>query len=141
MKKYKFSINDIDYEAKILKVEGPIISLELNGTTYDVTLDKEVAQPKTPTIVVQAAPVATANDVAKTAPAKALSEIKSPLPGTITGILCKVGDSIAIGQKVITLEAMKMENSIESDKAGVVREIKTNKGTAVMEGDVLIVIG
>ncbi|MDR1951136.1 MAG: acetyl-CoA carboxylase biotin carboxyl carrier protein subunit [Bacteroidales bacterium] len=141
MKKYKFSVNGIDYEAKILKVEDPTISIELNGATYEVTLDKEAQQTKTPTLVVQQTPVATAKDVAKTAPATALSEIKSPLPGTIMNILCKVGDTVSIGQKVITLEAMKMENSIESDKAGTVKEIKVSKGTAVMEGDILIVIG
>jgi biotin carboxyl carrier protein len=141
MKKYKFSINGTDYEAKILNVDNPVISLELNGVTYEVTLDKESKQTKTPTLVVQAAPVATANDIAKTAPAKAIGDIKSPLPGTITGILCSVGDSISIGQKIVTLEAMKMENSIESDKSGVVKEIKVSKGSAVMEGDVLIVIG
>jgi biotin carboxyl carrier protein len=141
MKKYKFSINSTPYEAKILKVEGDVISLELNGTTYDVVIDKEGQQTKTPTLVVQSAPIATASDVPKTAPAKALGDITSPLPGTITGILCSVGDTISIGQQVIKLEAMKMENSIESDKAGVVKEIKVNKGSAVMEGDVLIVIG
>jgi len=70
-----------------------------------------------------------------------LSEIKSPLPGTILEIYCKVGDNVAIGQKVLMLEAMKMENNIEADKAGVVKEIKVSKGNAVMEGDVLIVIG
>jgi biotin carboxyl carrier protein len=141
MKKYKFTINDNAYEAKILKVEDQVISLELNGTPYEVTLDRENKQTKTPTIVVQTAPVATASDIAKTAPAAALSEIKSPLPGTIMQFLCKVGDPVAIGQKVCTLEAMKMENSIESDKAGVVKEIKVGKGAAVMEGDVLMVIG
>jgi len=141
MKKYKFTISGTDYEAKILKVEGDVISLELNGETYDVTIDREKQQTKTPKLFVPAAPVSTATDIPKTAPATALGDIKSPLPGTITGILCAVGDTISIGQKVITLEAMKMENSIQSDKAGVVKEIKTNKGAAVMEGDVLIVIG
>jgi biotin carboxyl carrier protein len=142
MKKYKFTISGIDYEAKILKVEGDLISLELNGASYDVTIDRERQQTKTPTkLIVPTAPVSTASDIPKTAPAAALGDIKSPLPGTVTGIHCAVGDTVAIGQKVITLEAMKMENNIESDKAGTVKEIKVTKGASVMEGDVLIVIG
>jgi biotin carboxyl carrier protein len=141
MKKYKFSINSVPYEAKILKVEGDVISLELNGTSYNVTIDKEGQQTKTPTLVVQSAPVATANDVPKTAPAKAIGNIKSPLPGTILDVHCHVGDTISIGQKIITLEAMKMQNNIESDKAGVVKEIKVSKGSIVMEGDILIIVG
>lgn len=140
MKKYKFTINGNTYEAEILNVEDQTIALELNGTPYQVTVDKEVKQTKTPRVVVQAAPAAP-NDIPKTAPAKALSEIKSPLPGTILEIHCKVGDTVAIGQKVLMLEAMKMENNIEADKAGVVKEIKVGKGDAVMEGDVLIIIG
>ena len=146
MKKYKFTINTVPYEAKILKVEGDIISLELNGASYEVTIDRENEQSKTPTSVAQpavvAAPVAAAGDMPKTAPAGgSAGDIKSPLPGTITEILCNVGDTIAVGQKVLTLEAMKMENDIESDKAGTVKEIKVRKSDSVMEGDVLIVIG
>jgi biotin carboxyl carrier protein len=141
MKKYKFTINGNTYDAEILSVEEQVISLELNGTPYQVTVDKAVKQTKTPKVVIQAAPAAVANDVPKTAPAGSLSEIKSPLPGTILELHCKVGDTVAIGQKVLMLEAMKMENNIESDKAGVVKEIKVGKGDAVMEGDVLIVIG
>jgi biotin carboxyl carrier protein len=48
---------------------------------------------------------------------------------------------VKIGQRVLILEAMKMENNIEADKAGKVISIAKNKGDAVMEGDVLIVIG
>ena len=47
---------------------------------------------------------------------------------------------MAIGQKIITLEAMKMENNINSDKEGKVTNIKIKKGDAVMEGDVLVEI-
>ena len=46
-----------------------------------------------------------------------------------------------MGQKLLLLEAMKMENNIEADKVGKVISINKQKGDAVMEGDVLIVIG
>ena len=42
---------------------------------------------------------------------------------------------------MLVLEAMKMENGIDSDVAGVVTEIKVRKGDSVLEGDVLLVIG
>jgi glutaconyl-CoA/methylmalonyl-CoA decarboxylase subunit gamma len=38
----------------------------------------------------------------------------------------------------MTLEAMKMENNIKSDKEGIVKEIKVRQGDAVMEGDLLL---
>ena len=52
----------------------------------------------------------------------------------------KEGDIVKEGQKVLLLEAMKMENNIETDKSGVVKQIKVNKGDAICEGDVLILI-
>ncbi len=46
-----------------------------------------------------------------------------------------------MGQRLLMLEAMKMENNIEADKAGKVVKILKHKGDSVMEGDVLIMIG
>ena len=52
-----------------------------------------------------------------------------------------VGDAVKAGQTVVLLEAMKMENNIEADTAGTVKEVKVRKGDSVLEGDVLVVIG
>ena len=51
-----------------------------------------------------------------------------------------VGDTVAVGQTLLVLEAMKMENNIDSDRAGVVKQICVQQGATVMEGDNLIVI-
>jgi biotin carboxyl carrier protein len=141
MKKYKFTINGITYEVNINNAEGQMIELEVNGTPYTVTLDKEVKQTKTPKLMrTQVAPSTDINkQEAKTA--KKGGSINSPLPGVILDVFVKPGDKITVGQKVILLEAMKMENNIESDKEGVVAEVKANKGDSVMEGDVLIIMG
>ena len=53
----------------------------------------------------------------------------------------KEGDPVKVGAKLITLEAMKMENNINSDKEGVIKSIKVRQGDSVLEGDVLIEIG
>ena len=53
----------------------------------------------------------------------------------------KEGDKVTAGQKVVLLEAMKMENNIETDYAGTVTSIKVREGDSIMEGDVLITIG
>ncbi|MDR2036730.1 MAG: biotin/lipoyl-binding protein [Bacteroidales bacterium] len=121
-------------------VEEQTIQLEVNGTPYSVIVDKEIKQPKTPKLVRPVAVPSTDQGAAVKATSKT-GTIKSPLPGTILEIFVKPGDKVSIGQKVLMLEAMKMENNIESDKAGTVTEVKVNQGSAVMEGDVLIVIG
>ena len=61
--------------------------------------------------------------------------------GIKTSADVKVGDTIATGQTLVILEAMKMENNIDADRAGVVKQILVQQGATVMEGDVLIVIG
>lgn len=64
--------------------------------------------------------------------------VTAPLPGRVIEIKVKVGDKIAVGQEVVVLEAMKMENSITSDYAGVVKQILVAKGDAVQADGVLI---
>ena len=114
--------------------------MDVNGKSYIVFLDKEVRQTKTPTLLRSVAIPSTDQGAAVKVAAKT-GTIKSPLPGTIIDIFVQPGDRVVIGQRILLLEAMKMENNIESDKAGTVAEIKISKGDAVMEGDVLIVIG
>jgi biotin carboxyl carrier protein len=72
---------------------------------------------------------------------KGAGSIKSPLPGVILEVFVREGDMVKMGQKLLMLEAMKMENNIEADKAGKVVSILKHKGDNVMEGDVLIIIG
>ncbi|MDE5704278.1 MAG: biotin/lipoyl-binding protein [Bacteroidales bacterium] len=142
MKNYKFTIHGTQYEVEINSVEDQTIKLNLNGTPYEVKVDKEIKQTKTPKLVRPVAVPSTESDtkVARTNAAGAASEIKSPLPGTVLDVMVKEGDTVKVGQHLLLLEAMKMENNIDSDKEGVVKSIKVRKGDAVMEGDVLIVM-
>lgn len=145
MKEFKFKINGNDYNVNITNIEGNIAELEVNGTPYKVEIDKELKQTKTPKIVrhVSVPSTDTHPTVAKTqSPGVATTgSIKSPLPGVILDVHIKVGDMVKRGQKILVLEAMKMENNIDSDKEGRVTEVKVNKGDSVLEGDVLVIIG
>lgn len=146
MKKFKFTINGNQYETEILNIEDNIAEIEVNGTVYKVEVDKTMKTTKTPKLVRQVAVPSTDShpSVAKTSsPAgpKGAGSIKSPLPGVILEMFVREGDSVKMGQKLLMLEAMKMENNIEADKAGKVVSILKHKGDSVMEGDVLIIIG
>ncbi len=146
MKKFKFNINGNQYETEILSVEDNIAEIEVNGTLFKVELDKEIKSSKTPKLVrPQSVPSTDSHpSVAKTSSPvgpKGAGSIKSPLPGVILDVYVREGDSVKMGQKLLMLEAMKMENNIEADKAGKVVSIVKQKGDSVMEGDVLIIIG
>jgi len=146
MKKFKFTINGNQYETEILNIEDNFAEIEVNGTLFKVEVDKTMKSVKTPKLVRQTVVPSTDShpSVAKTsnpsAP-KGAGSIKSPLPGVILDVYVREGDTVKMGQKLLMLEAMKMENNIEADKAGKVVSILKQKGDSVMEGDVLIIIG
>ena len=146
MRRFKFIINGNEYEVDIKNVEDNIAELEVNGTPYSVEVDKALQPTKTPKLVRSVAVPSTDSHpaVAKTSSPgtpKGTGHIKSPLPGVILEIHVRVGDVVKTGQKLLTLEAMKMENAIESDKDGKILAIAKQKGDSVMEGELLISIG
>ncbi|MBO6117957.1 MAG: biotin/lipoyl-binding protein [Bacteroidales bacterium] len=141
MKNYKFKINGSTYSVDINNVEGQIIELELNGTPYKVEVDREVKQtPKQRPVINTSKPVANAPKVTVSQSSSAHA-VKAPLPGTILDVFVNAGDTVKEGQKLVLLEAMKMENEIKADCDGVVKEVKVRKGDVIMEADVLVTIG
>ena len=138
MKNFKYTINGNVYDVVINKVEDTTADVEVNGTSYKVEIDKPARKPiasiqhPDPIITPIARPQPAAN------PAEGV--LRSPLPGVILDIACKVGDAVTKGQKLMILEAMKMENAINSSKDGVVKELKVSKGDSVLEGTDLIII-
>ena len=66
--------------------------------------------------------------------------IAAPMQGTIVKVLVAEGETVEIGQSMLVLEAMKMENHISAEKAGTVKEVRVAAGDTVGTGDVLVVI-
>ena len=149
MKNFKFKINGTDYNVDINEVEGQEIKLDVNGTPYIVTVDKEMRAQKPRTTIVSSSPaprvaVASGEVQRASAPnpnaAAGGTKVATPLPGTILDVFVNVGDQVKAGQRVVLLEAMKMENNIEADTDGTVTSVNVRKGDSVLEGDTLIVI-
>ena len=160
MKTYKYKVQGVEYEVEIAEVEGKIAKVNVNGIPFEIEMQKPINAAKHPALAATkrsantapaepVAPVATApvQPAAKpqpaqpAAPAGAGTPVKAPLPGTINAINVKVGDTVAIGDVVIVLEAMKMQNNIEAENAGTVTSILVNQGDSVMEGAVMLTIG
>ena len=149
MKNFKFKINGTDYNVDINEVEGQEIKLDVNGTPYVVTVDKEMRAQKPRTTVINNRPAprvaAAQGEVQRSsAPgpntAAGGTKVTTPLPGTILDVFVNVGDQVKAGQRVVLLEAMKMENNIDAPKAGRITNIRVKDRDAVMEGDVLLTI-
>ena len=138
MKEYKFKVSGKDYTVSVDNAEENIINVVVNGTAHKVEMEKALEAPAS------VARPAVQRQAEASAPAAAVGggkSLKSPLPGVILDFYVKQGDAVKSGQKVLLLEAMKMENNIDADRDGTVLEIKVAKGDSVNEGDVLLIIG
>lgn len=67
-----------------------------------------------------------------------LSQLKSPMPGRIVAISISVGDEIEVGDSLLTLEAMKMENVLKSEGVGIVKSIDVKTDQVVDKGAALV---
>jgi len=74
----------------------------------------------------------------RTAAARGPAPVRAPMPGLVTRVEVEVGQTVAAGQGVAIIEAMKMENELKADAAGVVAKILVEAGQAVEKGAVLI---
>ena len=137
--KYKIIINSVEYEVQIRKVEGNMAQLTVNDVDFDVEVERLAVNPTrmsdqpVKTIPAETAAIKPENN-------QPVYELKSPLPGAILDICVKEGDSVKENQILLVLEAMKMENNIQAERAGVVEKIYRSKGDAVMEGDVILIL-
>lgn len=157
MGKYNFRINGHDYQVDVNSVEGGIADVTVNGTDYKVELADAVPAPAqqavrpAPQTVSTGAPAVTpqatapapqaAQTTTASAPQGKGEVVTAPLPGVILDIKVKVGDAVKAGQTVAVLEAMKMENEIESTASGTVTAVNAGKGDSVLEGAAIITIG
>ena len=67
-------------------------------------------------------------------------QVTVPMQGTIVKVLVGVGDEVEAGQALCVLEAMKMENNVNAERAGRVSEVRVQAGQTVSAGDVVAVI-
>lgn len=159
MKQYNFKINGNEYNVTINSVDGNVADVtvvasykvELGNGTAPISVQAAPAQPAaaTSTAPAPAAASAPAPQAAPALPAPAPAPaasgagkaVTAPLPGNIVGISVKVGDTVKAGQQVAVLEAMKMENTIESPVAGTVTAIHVNIGDSVPADAPIVTIG
>ena len=152
MKDYSLKINGHNYAVQIDDVNesSTLAHVVVNGVEYEVEIEGAKASKTTKPQVAPAPKSANSAMItpATAAPSPRLSAsapstgyaVKSPLPGTVLSVKVAVGDTVSRGQTLVILEAMKMENNIDADREGRVKEILVQQGATVMEGDNLIVI-
>ena len=141
MNEYKYTINGNKYEVVISDITDNIATLSVNGEQYTVEMEKK-AEPEKPKPVVRKASSDDSNESSSAAASGSVSgtAIKAPLPGVITDICVTEGQEVAAGDTIVVLEAMKMANNLQAEKAGKVTAIVVKVGQSVMEDESLVYI-
>jgi biotin carboxyl carrier protein len=68
-------------------------------------------------------------------------EIRAIIPGRIVAVAVAPGDTVEVGQTLLAVEAMKMQNELRAPRAGTVTRVPAGVGATVELGDVLVVLG
>ena len=113
--------------------------IKVNGTAYLVEVEEISATP-TARNVASSSNYQQTSEQATFQPRVVQGSVSAPMPGVVTKVCCNLGDQVAVGQLIMVLEAMKMENEIISDKAGIVQEIRVQVGKSVAADEIMAVI-
>lgn len=144
MKTQRYRINDTEYDVAVTSCSGGHAEVIVNGIPYNVDILREsdaaigtAQHPDEP-------PVRTVMPTGQTSVSESHKEgeriIASPLPGVILGVKVNVGDRVKAGQVIAILEAMKMENEIQSEYDGIVSSVHVSQGDSILEGETIVTI-
>ena len=140
MKKYNFEIDGKKFEVEVNLLNSNDAQVKVNDKNFDIKISNNLSEPKK-------------SEPKKSEPKK--SEPKIPdqsvqgnpgdllalMPGKILKVLVSEGQKIKMGEPVIIMESMKMEQTIVSSTDGVINSINVNEGETIEVGSVMIVIG
>jgi len=145
MAKYNVKINGKDYEVDIEDLGGGNLEIKLGGKTVNLSIEEALGIKKSSSIIkpkaeVYSTPEPKPQPVAP-APKGKGEVVKAVMAGTVLSLKKKVGDSVNVGDVVMIIEAMKMENEISSPLAGKILDIRVTPSQSINSGDALFVIG
>ncbi len=111
-----------------VRVDGRVVDLTVEGTPPEIGAS---ASGHRALVRVESERMRAADSAKKGSAGSGERVVKSPMPGRVVKVLVAKGDSVAAGQGLLVLEAMKMENEVKAKAAGTVAEVHVTAGSAV----------
>ena len=126
-----WTVNDTisDHVISVVKRSGKTVTLEVDGAEQEI----EWSRVRKETIVASSPTKAAGGPRVK-------GGVYPPMPGKITEVMVKVGDTVKAGQTVCILEAMKMFNELNSPSDGTVKVVNVQAGSSVTVDDILVLV-
>ena len=139
---WKCRLDGSEIPVDVVHGRNGALSLLLNGKSYEV--NQEMVGAETNVVVGHERFSASVRDprsfrsrsragVAE----QGVMKIKAPMPGKVVRVLAGVGTQVELGQSMIVIEAMKMQNELKAPKTGIVKKINVAEGAAVDAGQAL----
>lgn len=128
MRNYELRINEKNIPVTLINKKGSVVEFKVAEETYTIDIKPILETKKQGGL-----PAATASQGGS-------GEIKAPMPGIIVSIAKAVGAQVGVGENLLVIEAMKMENNIAATKAGTIKSINVKPGQEVNSGQLLLVI-
>jgi glutaconyl-CoA/methylmalonyl-CoA decarboxylase subunit gamma len=141
MKNVKITLNGHQYQVEIGDMNTSPIEVTVNGKKYEVEVDAGFALAETPApsiIKPESAPGVSSQPVQSRPLVADANTLRAPMPGLIVDVCVKPGDRVTRGQHLLSLEAMKMKNSIRSPRDAVIANVAVINEQKVAYNDLLV---
>ena len=139
---WKCKLDGRELPLDVISAQDGMLSLLLQGKSYEVK--QETVGAESNVVVGQERFSASVRDPRSFrsrrrsgAGEQGVMKIKAPMPGKVVRILAPAGSQVEMGQSVLVIEAMKMQNELKAPKTGVVKKINVEEGAAVEAGQAL----
>lgn len=144
----KVLVNGVPHQADLKNIDGhTLYSLLLDNSSYELVVEGErdefsvLVVGEQHQVQVQDERTQRLKQVTAAAAPTGEVTVKAPMPGLVVAVPVKPEEEVQMGQGLVILQAMKMENEIRSPRAGTVKAVRVSPGQVVEQGQVLVVIG
>ena len=144
MKKYNFEIDGKKFEVEVNLKNSDVAEVKVNNKNFDIKISGHSPEAKKPEAKKPEAQKPEAKKPEAQKPEQ--SEQSNPgdllalMPGKIIKVLVSEGQKIKMGEPVIIMESMKMEQTIVSSADGVIESLNVSEGETIEVGSVMLVI-
>jgi biotin carboxyl carrier protein len=141
---WKLELDGVQFPLDARPIRPGVMSLIVDGAVYEVKHDQLGNQERlwinnTPFIAEISDPRSLTARRSRTAATTATAKLLASMPGKVLRVMVRAMDQVEVGQALLVLEAMKMQNEIKSPNKGIVKQLIT-EGTYVNAGDILAIV-
>jgi biotin carboxyl carrier protein len=143
--KVRFTVDGHPIEADAMEVAPGVFSVLIGGESFEARVTESpaglrVAVGRSEYVVSVLDPRRWRKNGGAALQAAGRLQVAAPMPGKVVRVLAQAGDTVAAGQGILVIEAMKMQNEVRSPKAGKIESLLTGEGRSVSAGEIVAIV-